>query len=59
MEPWRNTAYGVVQAVNTHAHHIQTVRGASRDERNMDRAVFGDFDRLDASTLETLTAVLA
>lgn len=57
--PWKNTAWGVVQAVNTHAHHIQTVRGSGREERNMAMAVTGQFDKLDASTLDTLQAVLA
>lgn len=39
--PWRNTAWGVVQAVNTFTHHEQTIRGAVRAERNMLRAVTG------------------
>jgi phage/plasmid-like protein (TIGR03299 family) len=56
--PWRGTAWGVVQAVNTHAHHIQTVRGSERAERNMSLAVTGGFDRLDAETMDTLHAVL-
>ncbi len=57
--PWKGTAFGVVQAVNTHAHHFQTVRGAERDERNMSLAVTGGFDKLDTSTLDALNAVLA
>lgn len=57
--PWKNTAYGVVAAVNTHSHWVQTVRGAERDERNMNLTVTGGFDKLDAETLDTLTAVLA
>ncbi|WP_059007901.1 DUF932 domain-containing protein [Streptomyces specialis] len=56
--PWRGTAFGVVQAVNTHAHHAQAVRGATRPERNALRAVTGDFDTLDRSTLATLARVL-
>jgi phage/plasmid-like protein (TIGR03299 family) len=56
--PWKNTAFGVLQAVNTHAHHLQTVRGAGRAERNMLRTVAGDFDTLDIATLDTLHAVL-
>jgi phage/plasmid-like protein (TIGR03299 family) len=59
VSPWRGTAFGVVQAVNTYAHHYGVVRGASRPERNMSRAVTGDVDTLDASTLATLTRVLA
>lgn len=57
--PWTRTAFGVVQAVNTHAHHIGSVRGAERAERNMLRAVNGDIDKLDSGTIATLNAVLA
>lgn len=56
--PWQNTAYGVVQAVNTFTHHEQTVRGAVRAERNLLRAVTGGVDDLDLGTLHTLDAVL-
>lgn len=56
--PWRGTAWGVVQAVNTYVHHEQTVRGADRAERNMLRAVDGGTDTLDSSTLTTLRHVL-
>jgi phage/plasmid-like protein (TIGR03299 family) len=54
---WRNTAWGVVQAVNTYTHHEQTVRGAGRVERNMLRAVTGGVDDLDQATLRTLATV--
>jgi phage/plasmid-like protein (TIGR03299 family) len=57
--PWHGTAFGVLQAVNTHAHHIQTVRGAERAERNMAMAVSGGFDKLDTETMSTLGAILA
>lgn len=57
--PWRNTAFGVVQAVNTFTHHVGNVRGASRQERNAERAVMGGADTLDAGTLDTLNLVLA
>ncbi|WP_370934602.1 DUF932 domain-containing protein [Amycolatopsis sp. cg13] len=57
--PWKNTAYGVVQAVNTYTHHTQPVRGASRPERNMARAVTGGVDKLDTETVATLDMVLA
>jgi phage/plasmid-like protein (TIGR03299 family) len=56
--PWRGTAWGVVQAVNTYVHHEQTVRGAERAERNMLRAVDGGVDQLDTATLATLRTVL-
>ncbi len=59
VSPWRGTGWGVVQAVNTHVHHVQTVRGASRPERNMVRAVTGGVDTLDTDTVSMLNKVLA
>jgi phage/plasmid-like protein (TIGR03299 family) len=59
VSPWKGTAFGVVQAVNTYTHHVATVRGASLAERNAERAITGKVDALDASTLETLQKVLA
>jgi phage/plasmid-like protein (TIGR03299 family) len=59
VSPWAGTAYGVLQMVNTFTHHGGIVRGASRQERNMLRAINGGVDKLDKSTIETLTAVLA
>lgn len=58
VSPWRNTAWGVVQAVNTYTHHEGVVRGASRPERNMLRAVTGEIDQLDAGTAAALGKVL-
>lgn len=58
VSPWRGTAYGVVAAVNTYTHHEQSVRGAHRAERNMLRAVTGEFDQLDRETLTVLDRVL-
>ncbi|WP_158889064.1 DUF932 domain-containing protein [Amycolatopsis anabasis] len=59
VSPWRGTAWGVVQAVNTFTHHEATVRNASRPERNMSRTVDGKIDKLDQSTVSTLGKVLA
>lgn len=56
--PWSGTAWGVVQAMNTHATHVQTVRGAERAERNMGLAVTGAFDALDRSTKDTIAAIV-
>ncbi len=56
--PWKGTAWGVVQAVNTYTHHSGIVRGADRHERNMLRAVTGGADKLDKDTLKTLVGVL-
>lgn len=55
--PWKGTAFGVVQAVNTYTHHIGNVRGASRLERNQERVLKGDIDTLDAGTLALLATV--
>jgi phage/plasmid-like protein (TIGR03299 family) len=57
VQPWAGTAYGVVQATNTYAHHIQTVRGAVRAERNMLNAITGVTEKDDALTLKILTGV--
>jgi phage/plasmid-like protein (TIGR03299 family) len=56
--PWRGTAWGVVQAVNTMVHHEGIVRGTSREERNMLRAVTGGADKLDQGTVALLNAVV-
>lgn len=57
--PWRGTAHGVLQAVNTYEHHEGMVRGASRAERNMLRTVTGDFGRVDRTTMEQLESVIS
>ncbi|MBS2531947.1 DUF932 domain-containing protein [Catenulispora sp. NF23] len=56
--PWNGTGWGVVQAVNTWAHHSQSVRGGTRADRNMLRAVNGEVDSLDTGTIKLLTKVL-
>lgn len=56
--PWSGTAWGVVQAVNTHAHHVQTVRGTTRGERNTLATLSGDWDALDVATMATLDRIL-
>lgn len=56
--PWAGTAHGVIQAVNTWEHHYAVVRGAERAERNMARAITGDFGKLDRQTVAVLNAVL-
>lgn len=61
VNPWRNTAFGVVQAVNTFEHHgtLPNLPGADRGERNMLRAVNGTTGKVDRNTLDLLNAVLA
>jgi phage/plasmid-like protein (TIGR03299 family) len=55
--PWAGSAYGVLAAVNTYTHHIGTVKGASRADRNAERAISGGIDKLDVSTLALLATV--
>jgi hypothetical protein len=55
--PWRGTAYGVLAAANTYAHHYAPVRGATRVERNAERLVTGKVHDLDRHTLQVLAAV--
>ena len=55
--PWRGTAYGVLAAANTYAHHLAPVRGATRVERNAERLVTGKVHDLDRHTLQVLAAV--
>jgi phage/plasmid-like protein (TIGR03299 family) len=59
VSPWTGTAFGVVQAVNTHAHHIQPARGVSQAERNMLNMVKGEFGKIDTKALNQLKVVLA
>jgi hypothetical protein len=51
--------FGAMQAVNTYEHHVKTVKGAERAERNMTKMVRGEFDKVDATTREQLDLVLA
>jgi phage/plasmid-like protein (TIGR03299 family) len=55
--PWHGTAYGVLAAANTYAHHLAPVRGATRTERNAERLVTGKVHDLDSHTLQVLAAV--
>ena len=55
--PWRGTAYGVLAAANTYAHHLAPVRGATRAERNAERLVTGKVHDLDRHTLQVLATV--
>lgn len=55
--PWRGTAYGVVAAANTYAHHLAPVRGATRAERNTERLVTGKVHDLDRHTIQVLATV--
>jgi phage/plasmid-like protein (TIGR03299 family) len=53
----QGTALGVVQAVNTWETHYRTVQG-NRFERNMDKAIRGEFGKVDGDTIKALSLVL-
>ena len=55
---WNGTALGVVQAVNTYATHYASVKGASRTQRNVDKVIRGEFEKVDTATLQALATVL-
>lgn len=59
--PWRGTAYGVVQCVNTYAHHVANASktGAARAESNMLNAITGATDKMDNETLRLLQLAIA
>jgi phage/plasmid-like protein (TIGR03299 family) len=58
VSPWKNTAFGVLQATNTWAHHLQTVRGATRGDRNAINAITGAQAKADNDTLHLLARIL-
>jgi phage/plasmid-like protein (TIGR03299 family) len=59
VSPWQGTAWGVLQAVNTWGHHLQTVRGATRLERNAMNAIRGEQAKTDTGALAQLDRILA
>lgn len=60
VEPWKNTAWGVLQAVNTWGHHEQSTRGeTTRADRNMLNAIAGAQAKEDNRALDLLGAILA
>lgn len=61
VRPWKGTAFGVLQAVNTHEHHGTALSksDAERGQRNMLRAVTGETGKRDREAMDVLTAVLA
>ena len=58
VSPWKGTAWGVLQAVNTFTHHEGIVRGTSRDERNMLNAIKGKTAETDEHALKVLGKIL-
>ncbi|NLT55136.1 MAG: DUF932 domain-containing protein [Actinomycetales bacterium] len=57
--PWKGTAFGVIQAVNTWSHHEQTARGMTREDRNMLNAITGVTGRETTAVAQSLTKALA
>lgn len=57
--PWRNTAFGVLQADNTYRAHMSVVKNVSRPERNRLSVLDGESAKADRMTLQTLRSVLA
>lgn len=55
--PWAGTAFGVLQAFNTYAHHEGIVRNVTRQERNMSNALLGKTEQADAHVLRILADV--
>lgn len=51
--PWRNSAYGVLAAFNTAAHHILGADNR-RTERNQERTINGEWDEFDSKILRLL-----
>jgi phage/plasmid-like protein (TIGR03299 family) len=60
VQPWRGTAFGVVQAVNTYEHHVvgATRSASQRADMNMSRVVTGGVDKLDRDTYAMISRVL-
>lgn len=55
--PWRNSGWGVVQAMNTFAAHVQATRGTDRFERNVTRLLTGEQNSIDAQARALLRAL--
>ena len=58
VEPWSGTAFGVLQAYNTYQHHLGTVRGASRAQRNRSNAIGNEVAENDNAVIAALERVL-
>jgi phage/plasmid-like protein (TIGR03299 family) len=55
--PWKNSAWGVTQAVNTHAQHVRSVKGMGRAERNQLSLLNGGIRKEDQAALDLLATV--
>lgn len=57
--PWRFSAFGAWQVLNTYGHHSLNVRGMSRPERNMLNAINGKTEAADAEALDLINSLVA
>lgn len=57
--PWKGTAYGILQLVNTHRHHFRPTKGATvRTERNMMDTLTGVTEEQDKRAVQRLLALI-
>ena len=54
--PWRGSAYGALAAFNTAAHHVFGAE-KSRVERNQQRVIEGEWDKIDSRILDLIASV--
>lgn len=59
VEPWKGTAFGVFQAMNTFHTHEATTRGATSQERKWDNVLGDRLAALDNAAMADLNKVLA
>lgn len=59
VEPWAGTLWGVLQADNTYRQHIRSVKGVTREERNMINLVEGNSAKEDMDVIERSLALLS
>jgi phage/plasmid-like protein (TIGR03299 family) len=57
--PWRNTAFGAMQVLNTYDHHSKHVRGMERAERNMLAALRGTTEKNDTQNRQMILSLVA
>jgi phage/plasmid-like protein (TIGR03299 family) len=57
--PWTGTAFGVLQAVNTHVHHVKRVVGDTRYSRNQHDFLRGETAKTDQHAMTLLHSVLS
>lgn len=57
--PWRGTAWGVFNAMNTYNHHMTQTKGSTRMERNAEAWISGKFAQYDADTLSIIREITA